>query len=375
MIVGINATYRGAELAQLIDHTDCQAARHLRRVRRPARRRHRAGCPPTACSHTGTDDVRRSSWRRSTPIDDRARPSRRRPLPPHLHLGIDRLPEGGALHPGPLRPHGHAREDASPSSARARPSTRRSRSSTRARCSPGWRARCRRRCRSASRARFSASQHDARHPPHGRHDARLHRQGPQLHPRGAAVTRRRRRRRSTFAFGNEASEADIREFAAALRLRGARQLRLDRGADHHPPRRVDAARRARAAPTTPSRCTTPTPARSARAPSSTRRAGCSTPTRRWARSSTPHPATRFEGYYRNEEANASKVRDGIYWSGDLAYRDADGWFFFAGRSNEWLRVDGENFAAAPVERDRAARTRACGRPRCTRCPTTRSATG
>ena len=33
-----------------------------------------------------------------------------------------------------------------------------------------------------------------------------------------------------------------------------------------------------------------------------------------------------------------------------AYRDADGWFFFAGRSNEWLRVDGENFAAAPVER-------------------------
>jgi fatty-acyl-CoA synthase len=40
----------------------------------------------------------------------------------------------------------------------------------------------------------------------------------------------------------------------------------------------------------------------------------------------------------------------MYWSGDLAYRDADGWFFFAGRSNEWLRVDGENFAAAPVER-------------------------
>jgi fatty-acyl-CoA synthase len=62
------------------------------------------------------------------------------------------------------------------------------------------------------------------------------------------------------------------------------------------------------------------------------------------------PGDTFEGYYRNEEANVSKVRDGTYWSGDLAYRDADGWFFFAGRSNEWLRVDGENFAAAPVER-------------------------
>src|SRR6185295_3668340 len=62
------------------------------------------------------------------------------------------------------------------------------------------------------------------------------------------------------------------------------------------------------------------------------------------------PGETFEGYYRNEEANVSKVRDGIHWSGDLAYRDQDGWFYFAGRSNEWLRVDGENFAAAPVER-------------------------
>ncbi len=58
----------------------------------------------------------------------------------------------------------------------------------------------------------------------------------------------------------------------------------------------------------------------------------------------------FEGYYNNEEARVSKVRDGIYWSGDLAYRDEAGWFYFAGRSNEWLRVDSENFAAAPVER-------------------------
>jgi fatty-acyl-CoA synthase len=61
------------------------------------------------------------------------------------------------------------------------------------------------------------------------------------------------------------------------------------------------------------------------------------------------PASGFEGYYRNEEATRSRFRDGWYWSGDLAYRDADGWLYFAGRSNEWLRVDGENFAAAPVE--------------------------
>ncbi len=61
------------------------------------------------------------------------------------------------------------------------------------------------------------------------------------------------------------------------------------------------------------------------------------------------PASGFEGYYRNQEATRSRFRGGCYWSGDLAYRDADGWLYFAGRSSDWLRVDGENFAAAPVE--------------------------
>lgn len=57
----------------------------------------------------------------------------------------------------------------------------------------------------------------------------------------------------------------------------------------------------------------------------------------------------FEGYYRNDEAMDSTVRDGWYWSGDLAYVDDDGWVYFAGRTSDWLRVDGENFAAAPIE--------------------------
>jgi fatty-acyl-CoA synthase len=42
----------------------------------------------------------------------------------------------------------------------------------------------------------------------------------------------------------------------------------------------------------------------------------------------------FEGYYNNVEANARSMRNGWYWSGDLA---------------EWLRVDGENFPAGPIE--------------------------
>jgi fatty-acyl-CoA synthase len=57
----------------------------------------------------------------------------------------------------------------------------------------------------------------------------------------------------------------------------------------------------------------------------------------------------FEGYYRNEEAMRRTIRDGWYWSGDLGYVDEDGWVYFAGRTSDWLRVDGENFPAAPIE--------------------------
>jgi len=63
----------------------------------------------------------------------------------------------------------------------------------------------------------------------------------------------------------------------------------------------------------------------------------------------------------------------MYWSGDLAYRDAEGWFFFAGRSNDWLRVDGENFAAGTVE-SIVARYPTPARWRCSQSPTIRSVT-
>jgi fatty-acyl-CoA synthase len=58
----------------------------------------------------------------------------------------------------------------------------------------------------------------------------------------------------------------------------------------------------------------------------------------------------FEGYWNNAEADAERLRDGYFWSGDLAYRDADDVFWFAGRVGDWLRVDSENFSASPVER-------------------------
>jgi fatty-acyl-CoA synthase len=56
----------------------------------------------------------------------------------------------------------------------------------------------------------------------------------------------------------------------------------------------------------------------------------------------------FSGYYDNPAATAARLRDGWYWSGDLAYRDADGFFYFAGRTDDRLRVDGENFSTEPI---------------------------
>ena len=58
----------------------------------------------------------------------------------------------------------------------------------------------------------------------------------------------------------------------------------------------------------------------------------------------------FTGYYNDPEANAERMRHGMYWSGDLAYKDSEGWIYLAGRTADWMRVDGENLASAPIER-------------------------
>nr|WSW45685.1 AMP-binding protein [Streptomyces sp. NBC_01001] len=57
----------------------------------------------------------------------------------------------------------------------------------------------------------------------------------------------------------------------------------------------------------------------------------------------------FEGYWRNPGAEAARTREGWYWTGDLFFRDADGFLYFAGRTDDRLRVDSENLAAAVIE--------------------------
>jgi fatty-acyl-CoA synthase len=57
----------------------------------------------------------------------------------------------------------------------------------------------------------------------------------------------------------------------------------------------------------------------------------------------------FQGYYNDPEATGQRMDGGIYWSGDLAYRDQAGYVYLAGRTGDWLRVDGENLAAGIIE--------------------------
>ncbi|MFC8272348.1 AMP-binding protein [Streptomyces sp. NPDC057271] len=68
----------------------------------------------------------------------------------------------------------------------------------------------------------------------------------------------------------------------------------------------------------------------------------------------------FEGYWRNPEAEAARTRGGWYWTGDLFYRTADGFLWFAGRDDDRLRVDSENLAAAVIEQILSRWERAAG---------------
>jgi fatty-acyl-CoA synthase len=61
----------------------------------------------------------------------------------------------------------------------------------------------------------------------------------------------------------------------------------------------------------------------------------------------------FQGYYDNPDANRAKYRDGVYHSGDLGHvlvRDGTRYLFFDGRTDDWIRKDGENFSAQQVAR-------------------------
>lgn len=57
----------------------------------------------------------------------------------------------------------------------------------------------------------------------------------------------------------------------------------------------------------------------------------------------------MKGYFKNDTATAETLRDGWLYSGDQAYADADGWFFFVDRKKDMIKRAGENVSASEVE--------------------------
>jgi fatty-acyl-CoA synthase len=62
--------------------------------------------------------------------------------------------------------------------------------------------------------------------------------------------------------------------------------------------------------------------------------------------SGPHVCT---GYWRNPEATAEALRGGWFHTGDMARKDADGFYYIVGRFKDMIISGGENIYAAEVE--------------------------
>ena len=57
----------------------------------------------------------------------------------------------------------------------------------------------------------------------------------------------------------------------------------------------------------------------------------------------------FLEYYRDKEKTAEVIRDGYYFTGDTAWRDEDGFFWFTGRSDDVIKCSGYRIGTFEVE--------------------------
>ncbi len=57
----------------------------------------------------------------------------------------------------------------------------------------------------------------------------------------------------------------------------------------------------------------------------------------------------FLGYYLNEEATANVWHDGMYHTGDLAWRDEDGYFWYVGRADDVIKSSGYRIGPFEIE--------------------------
>jgi long-chain acyl-CoA synthetase len=57
----------------------------------------------------------------------------------------------------------------------------------------------------------------------------------------------------------------------------------------------------------------------------------------------------FKGYFKNKEANAAAFRGGWFHTGDIGYKDADGFFYIADRKSDMIIRGGENIYPREID--------------------------
>ena len=62
-----------------------------------------------------------------------------------------------------------------------------------------------------------------------------------------------------------------------------------------------------------------------------------------------HPAGLTIGYLKNDEATQNVFRDGFYHTGDIAWRDADGYYWYVGRNDDLIKSSGYRVGPFEVE--------------------------
>ena len=61
------------------------------------------------------------------------------------------------------------------------------------------------------------------------------------------------------------------------------------------------------------------------------------------------PVGMFKGYYRDPEMTKKVWHDGIYYTGDMAWKDEDGYFWFVGRADDLIKSSGYRIGPFEVE--------------------------
>jgi len=67
------------------------------------------------------------------------------------------------------------------------------------------------------------------------------------------------------------------------------------------------------------------------------------------RTDKKYPVGLFKGYYRNEALTHEAWHDQVYYTGDMAWRDEDGYFWFVGRADDVIKSSGYRIGPFEVE--------------------------